>query len=1024
MNDRAGGRGRFNRFAGFGAAWFALWALLAFSRVWAGANAIDGPVPHPAIPLLDEAGAHVLSSGKPYSPKTSCGEGEGCHDYAAISHAGHFERGRDEADDDFGKKRGGWSQVFSPGYFGGFNCMGPGAAAKKRPGAEGYVGDFGAAGALKRCAACHNGGGWSELDREGERYDRKPEAAVGFWDGDYYEPRGDIVDPSAPARWDWKNSGVLENDCLMCHADYSSLKIFPGGPPAQAGADIARWMDLKETPMDAFAAWWDTRNRQLAGQGLFREAASALLEFLDIPAGAPLLSFERNGTGRLTLDGAGKPILHWNKSAFDGEGKVRIPMRRFPANDNCWQCHGHTVEQDRRGFWGFGEPARVGVSLSETYKTDVHKGKSFTENNGESRVIDHCNACHTQGIYYRPVYANVDLDADHDFPKGEADIDIRRDLDYRPGAKSCEWCHDQAEHRAIPSGRPNLLEAHRVKWAEDGLLDGYPTEALTRVTQTHLDVVGCQTCHIAGLKRFDGSDVPLAYRYRRAEDGKRKIVPYNANAQFRYFWQDKASGRVLTREELSSVYTENKNAAGETVGLTLKNSLNGAIYEASVESGPFADDRWAPVFQDQDIYGAVHALKRAYDGLLRRKGYLNADARMVWTETNAYLISHNARPAADAVPCAQCHARNRDGTYSAQLSSDGLLGAGNVKVLSDQADPRLLKEGLVVLDGPHNRIDGHKIVVNVADLLYVSKLDPAMSALQSGGAGIASGEFARVSLQELFARLGVEDATERQSIASALDAEEAFAFDAQGGAPAIQGAGAAMPVNPQTESLFSRYRLELDSATVDLSARKAIADAGLGAAASARYSLTIKDESGKVLGDFGGNALLLKLPYGGSQSDPRQIGIVARNGDGWRSAGANLLLVRPAAPGVEGYAILATDRPLRDIALTDLAAAAPSAPSAPGKALLAKAKANAARLDQAARQAEVAAAKAQARARRARAKADAASGADKTALEKAAQRALDAAERALAQAELARSAAERALADYRALANASGSAGS
>lgn len=1012
MNHRAGRRDRSRQFANFGGLSCALWLLFAISRAWAaGANAIDGPVLHPAIPLLDESGQHVLLGGKPYSPKTSCGVGVGCHDYAAISHGGHFERGRDEADDDYGRKRGGWTQVFSPGYFGGFNCMGPGAAAKKRPGAAGYIGDFGAAGTIKRCAACHNGGGWSEWDREGERYDLKPESLVGFWDGDYYEPHGDIVDSAAPARWDWKRSGVLENDCLMCHADYSGLKIYPGGPAAQTGADILRWMDLQETPTEAFAAWWDTRNRQLAGQGLFREAASALLEFLDIPSGGPLLRFERDGANRLTLNASGKPVLRWNREAFDGESKVRIPMRRFPANDNCWQCHGYTVEQDRRGFWGFGEPSRVGASLSGTYKTDVHKGKSFVENNGESRVIDHCNACHTQGIYYRPIYSNVDLDADHNFPKGDADIDVRRDLDYRPGAKSCEYCHDKAEHRVIPSGRPTLLEAHRAKWAEDGLLDGYPAEALTRVTQTHFDVVGCQTCHIVGLKRFDGSDMPLAYRYRMAEDGKSKIVPYNADAQFRYFWQDKNTGRVLTREELRSVYTEKKNAAGETVGLILKNAAGGATYEASVDTGPFAEDRWAPTFQDKDIYGAVHALKRAYDGVLRRKGYLNADTRMVWTESNAYLISHNSRPAAEAVACEQCHPRNRDGTYSAQLSRDGLLGSDNTKILSAQTDQRLVKEKLVVLDGPHYRIDGHKIVVDVSDLLYVSKLNPAMSALRSEGAGLAAGEFARVSLDTLFERFGISDETERQTVFSALESQEAFAFDSRAGTAAVRGAGAAAAVNGQTESLFPHYRAELESATLDLAARQAIAEAGLGSAASAIYTLAIKDGTGKRLSDFVGNSVLVKLPYGGKQSNPRQIGIVARNGGGWRPSSIKLSFVRPATPGVAGYAMLETDRPFQEIALTDL-----ESPVAPAdKARLAKAKANAERLEKAARKAEAAAERAQAKAREAQTKADAAADPDKAALEKAALRALDAAERALTQAELARSAADRAQADYRAL---------
>ena len=67
-------------------------------------NTVDLPTIHPAIPLLDENGTHVLDSQKPYSTRTSCGGGSGCHDIDKISHAYHFEMGRDESDDKFGLK--------------------------------------------------------------------------------------------------------------------------------------------------------------------------------------------------------------------------------------------------------------------------------------------------------------------------------------------------------------------------------------------------------------------------------------------------------------------------------------------------------------------------------------------------------------------------------------------------------------------------------------------------------------------------------------------------------------------------------------------------------------------------------------------------------------------------------------------------------------------------------------------------------------------------------------------------------
>ena len=126
-------------------------------------NAMDLPVLHPAIPLLDEAGNHVLDSGKPYSPRMSCGNA-GCHDYESITHAYHFEMGRDEASDDFGAKRG-LPQLVSPGYFGGYACMGgsnPEVLAKKVNASADDFADKGGAGLVARCISCHSGGGWME----------------------------------------------------------------------------------------------------------------------------------------------------------------------------------------------------------------------------------------------------------------------------------------------------------------------------------------------------------------------------------------------------------------------------------------------------------------------------------------------------------------------------------------------------------------------------------------------------------------------------------------------------------------------------------------------------------------------------------------------------------------------------------------------------------------------------------------------------------------------------------------------
>ncbi|GAW85420.1 hypothetical protein bplSymb_SCF00702P004 [Bathymodiolus platifrons methanotrophic gill symbiont] len=179
----------------------------------------------------------------------------------------------------------------------------------------------------------------------------------------------------------------------------------------------------------------------------------------------------------------GMPIFKWDTEAFDENGRTTIPMLRFPANDNCMACH--RTSNSRRGFYGFGEAASATLegdgenpedgTLVDDYQDDVHKGKTYTDDNGETRDIENCNSCHSKQYFKSPLM-NVDLDANHDFPKGNSDMDVRNDLDYAPNAKSCEECHMEAKNAVVPSGHDNLLEAHRELWKGNGDMAGYIVE--------------------------------------------------------------------------------------------------------------------------------------------------------------------------------------------------------------------------------------------------------------------------------------------------------------------------------------------------------------------------------------------------------------------------------------------------------------------------------------------------------------------------------------------------------------------
>lgn len=603
----------------------------------------DGAVLHPAIPLYDESGNHVLDSGKPYSSRKSCGSngGSGCHDYDSISKAYHFEFGRDEASDDFGKKRG-LPHLVSPGYYGGYGCMGgnnPDVLAKKANGKVEDFADRGSAGWIMRCNGCHQGGGWMEKDRSGRRYDETDPNSVPSLDGDYYN-RGTTSSNTATtsdvvSQWDWKKSGVAEADCLMCHADFTKLKKFD---PQLNGSGTAGALDH----------FRGLRGTYLAGLGYFRYMGTAVLEFMNLNTTAdatkdssPVI-FKRslsmpdgnhtmvhsmtNPQYYLELNSDGQPVVNWNTASFDANRKITIPMLRFPGNDNCMNCH--RTSNSRRGFYGFGDVASVehnaDGTLKEDYRDDVHRGKTWTEK-GETRQIENCNSCHSRN-YYNSASSNVNLDANHDILKGNSDMDTRNDLDYNPSAKSCKYCHNDAAKPAIPSGQKDMLSAHREIWKLRGDLTGYPQDSLTKITQTHLDVISCESCHITG-KKNNGTPIQILYRYRATEDGSLKIAPYNP--RIRYYWKDKNSGRILTQTERNSVFSTKTGSDGKEYGAITDPVSGNETGRVAVTVGMHGVS-----YSDPASYDNYKALKSAYDSLLAKTGTASPKAVMVWTESN------------------------------------------------------------------------------------------------------------------------------------------------------------------------------------------------------------------------------------------------------------------------------------------------------------------------------------------------------------------------------------------------------
>ncbi len=904
-----------------------LTALLGLSGL-AQANVYDEPSLHTAIPLLDEDGANVLVSGKSYSAKQSCG---GCHDYESITHSFHFETGRDEAADDFGAKRG-IASLVSSGYFGGYNCMGsnnPDQLAKKSNSSAHDFGDKGAAGWVQRCESCHTGGGWMERDRNGNRYDETDPATVTEFDGDYYNRGTDennhATDLSVVSQWDWQKSGVVEADCFKCHADLTGLKVLDPTIDTSSASSMAS----------------NVRRGVLIDQGHFRESNTAILEVLNLNITADtgldktVVAFNRADQEVIEHDGTvippdgiisdkevvfdvttGEPQITWNAAAFDGDGKVEIPMLRFPGNDNCMACH--RTSNSRRGFYGFGEDAVVDLDddglIIEDYQDDVHKGKTWGEANGEERTIENCNSCHARN-YFNPASSSADVDANHNFLKGNSDMDVRNDLDFNPRAKSCEYCHNDsplASTYANPSGYDDMLSAHQTRWTLGGDMFGYPADTLERVTQTHLDVVSCQACHITD-KAVRGTPFEPMFRYREDENGKRTIVPYKPKP--RYYWRDDNSGAVLTQTERNSVFEmRNVDAAGVAIDVDADGTTDeyGVIVDPSsgaelaTVSLRYSHGSWR--FGDPEDYDAFVGLKNAYDTVFAARGVSGSDAVLVWSEINQYLISHNTRPAISSVQCEECHNYKQDGSISSLVSVDGIFGATNTYSVTTVLDPRLVTEGIIVFDYPYMKMDEAtgEVTATVTDILSHSRVDPSMSILRSAQAEIATGILELVVVADELAAAGLS-AADAQLVQDQFAIASAYRYQATYGDEAIRDVLILAESNAQSDLLFPSYSIEV--ALADGGVTSSAAGAGLGGMVSGLYSLRMLDASAAEVSSFAGTQVLVKLPYGRTNTDLDQIRIItSSDGSNWMVVDpSQIVALQPQSDLADGYIVFMTD---------------------------------------------------------------------------------------------------------------------
>jgi hypothetical protein len=378
---------------------------------------------HRDVWLKNELGERITpqeNRSDPYSPKRTCGT---CHGYTTITKGYHFQQGFDGVSDRYDPKRP-W--VLSSGMYGRWLPYAAAGRAAAKANADPREIDLSAydwIGTGKHnpskkiqypaCGWCHPGGGPLEFGRTPEgRADLSRNLARGEagnrnpLDGDYssrYTPDG---------RSHFRESGVVEADCLICHLPSYRMEARNG----QLNARNYRWAAT-------------------AGAGLGR-IQGAVFTFSDPGAGPGDPRF-LSGSWNFST----RPLVTYawsDRKRFTEEGLLRGSLvSRSVAPRNCLQCHGE------------GDAKNMGTINAAPHDAHAKAGLS-------------CTDCHPL------VGRTAEKRLEHQIAKGRfPQTTVRDDLD-GVGMRTCIGCHKEGQYRptrkGMPASAPDPERVHAEKF--------------------------------------------------------------------------------------------------------------------------------------------------------------------------------------------------------------------------------------------------------------------------------------------------------------------------------------------------------------------------------------------------------------------------------------------------------------------------------------------------------------------------------------------------------------------------------
>jgi formate dehydrogenase gamma subunit len=250
----------------------------------------------------------------------------------------------------------------------------------------------------------------------------------------------------------------------------------------------------------------------------------------------------------------GAPTVTYETRLFNVDGTITLDMSWPPPDQNCMNCHGAS-DVKKRGF-----------SWNDIFNPDIHNQQGVS-----------CTACHPAGL-------------DHQIAKGdEPAFTVAPEHD--GSNKNCEECHSE------------------------GYL-GAPVPEHPSIRPSHLEKIGCESCHIPQLNRAaaHGHETTTG----RLDFHLRPTDAEEAGALG--LWlpdsERRSDGKIRPMNHFLAVFWGNRDADGLIYPLFLREQKKGwELFADQVEDDD--SDGHQEVNRDEEIVAGLRALTTSLAGTAR-----------------------------------------------------------------------------------------------------------------------------------------------------------------------------------------------------------------------------------------------------------------------------------------------------------------------------------------------------------------------------------------------------------------------